>query len=485
MVFGNMAERYELASMKSAGVSLIRIMRGGIMLAVMTALLSIVASSYLVPRANFEFNRRLKAIRKSKPSLVIEQGVFNKDFRGYAIRVDSKDPNGKDIKDVMVYDHTANDKSLVNATYAEKGEMYVSEDGNLFVMNLINGTQYHELKREMRDKNSTKYPFMRTEFGEWQKIFDMSEFGLELSDDNMGRNRHDLLSSFQLVEGVDSLSRLLQLEHDTNAKRFQVIYTGDDSILKEETKEEKPDHDLKEKKESNQKEEVKDSVKAKVDNDKKIPATKTTSSVKVNPSKQSLKNKVKGLKNNIKKLDKKTREAMRKRGRNKLKLKRAEGVDLASANSFAETIDSIQLGIIYQQAYTKAKGVRDQLQSSASTQYKLKKQRKSFTFKLHQHFAVSLVCILFLFIGAPLGSIVRKGGYGFPLLAAIVFYMIFMMSAIMSQKLVRSPDADPIFLAWLPCIILFPISIFLTILAAKDRKMSIPKIKLFGKKKAS
>ena len=81
MVFGNLAEKYELSSMKSAGISLTRIMGMGIFIAVMTSMFSLFASNYMKPRANYKFIYRYNAIKRAKPALSIEEGVFNKDFR--------------------------------------------------------------------------------------------------------------------------------------------------------------------------------------------------------------------------------------------------------------------------------------------------------------------------------------------------------------------------------------------------------------------
>ncbi|MCB0533733.1 MAG: LptF/LptG family permease [Saprospiraceae bacterium] len=87
MVLGNLAERYELSSMKSAGVSLIRIMRSMIIMAAGIAFFSYICSDFLIPIANLKFKSRLYDIRKQKPALTLEKGVFNEDFRQFVIRI--------------------------------------------------------------------------------------------------------------------------------------------------------------------------------------------------------------------------------------------------------------------------------------------------------------------------------------------------------------------------------------------------------------
>ena len=77
MVYGDISEKYELSSMKSAGISLLRVMRPAIFLAVGTAMFSVFASNYIKPVSTFQFKKRFDLIRKQKSTLAIEEGIFN------------------------------------------------------------------------------------------------------------------------------------------------------------------------------------------------------------------------------------------------------------------------------------------------------------------------------------------------------------------------------------------------------------------------
>ena len=90
MVMGNLAERYELASMKSAGIPLIRVMVPMLYFAIGVTIFSFFASNNLIPIANLKFKSRLHDIRKQKPTLSLEEGVFNEDFRGFNIHIGIK-----------------------------------------------------------------------------------------------------------------------------------------------------------------------------------------------------------------------------------------------------------------------------------------------------------------------------------------------------------------------------------------------------------
>jgi len=107
------------------------------------------------------------------------------------------------------------------------------------------------------------------------------------------------------------------------------------------------------------------------------------------------------------------------------------------------------------------------------------RSKSRFVFSLHQIYSYALVCVIFLFIGAPAGTIIKKGGFGYPLLIAIGFYITFVMSDIIGKKLMQSNAVSPVFGAWLPCMLLLPFAIYLSWRALNDSK---PLIKPFFQK---
>jgi len=87
---------------------------------------------------------------------------------------------------------------------------------------------------------------------------------------------------------------------------------------------------------------------------------------------------------------------------------------------------------------------------------------------LHTKFTLSVACLLFFFIGAPLGAIIRKGGLGMPVVVSVVFFVVYYVISITSERVAESGDM-PVFLgAWLSSIVLFPIGFFLTFKATTD-----------------
>ena len=88
---------------------------------------------------------------------------------------------------------------------------------------------------------------------------------------------------------------------------------------------------------------------------------------------------------------------------------------------------------------------------------------------LHDKFAISFACIILFFIGAPLGALIRKGGFGLPLVISIILFLVYHFIGIFSKNLAEDSSISPIIASWLSTIIMLPISIYLTNRATKDR----------------
>lgn len=420
MVFGNMSEKYELSSIKSAGVSLLRTMRPGLNIAIGTAIFSIICSNFLVPKANFEFQSRFNRIKRTQPTLTFEEGIFSDEFKGYAIRIGKKHPDGRQIEYIIIEDETG-DKSHINVTIASHGEMYTTADGNYFIMKLKNGEQTKELKRQTTNsKPNDSYPLTRTQFKEWTKVFDMSGFAFNETLNSLNRNKYDLLNSAQLISGIDSLDRKMEDRMKTTH-----LY----STNKKRKSDKKP-----------------------------IKDTSDKAGAKKNEVKKSTIEKGRN----------------RKRSRNqKGWIKQIkEPFSLDTMSSFIQTIEPTQRKKLLGMTKPKITNQKDRVKRNENTIKSLSKYKNQHLYKLHETYSWALVCLIFLFIGAPLGSIIRKGGYGYPLLFAILFYMLFMITVIFGQKLLKSNSIDPIMAAWLPCLILIPIALFLTVKGINDSKIT-------------
>lgn len=89
----------------------------------------------------------------------------------------------------------------------------------------------------------------------------------------------------------------------------------------------------------------------------------------------------------------------------------------------------------------------------------------------HRKFTLSVACLVLFLIGAPLGSIIRKGGLGTPLVFAIIFFVIFHLFNTFGEKFVKSGQASAINGMWLSTYLLIPIGGFLIYKAMHDSQL--------------
>jgi lipopolysaccharide export system permease protein len=89
----------------------------------------------------------------------------------------------------------------------------------------------------------------------------------------------------------------------------------------------------------------------------------------------------------------------------------------------------------------------------------------------HRKFTLSFACIVLFLIGAPLGSIIRKGGLGTPLILAIIFFVVFFLLNNFGEKLAKSGEWSVYFGMWMSSTVLIPIGLFLTYKAMRDSQL--------------
>ncbi len=386
MVMGGLAERYELATMKSAGISLGRIMRPLMIAGAFIGMLSFITANYVVPVSNLKFKSRLYDIRKQKPMLNIVPGRFIDEFRTTVIRVGEIDKDQNIIRDVMIYDHE--NRKNDNLTKAEWGEMYFAPNQQFMVMRLHNGKQYQELARSGGSGDAE--PFVRTSFKTWEKMFDLSEFAFSQTDEELFKSHETMLSLRQLRSSIDSLNvRLreqIRQQQDYSSHFFHFRKPAEDSA------------------------------------GYYIPAPETTFT----------------------------------------------GPIYSHIDEYFRPTDR---GEYYRRAQTAARSMIGHIRSTIQTSERLHINVRGHWREWHTKFTWAAACILFLFIGAPMGAIIRKGGFGWPMLISIVFFVSYIMLGTIGRNLIGNQSVSPALGSWLPVLVLLPIGILLTYKAMADSKM--------------
>ena len=88
--------------------------------------------------------------------------------------------------------------------------------------------------------------------------------------------------------------------------------------------------------------------------------------------------------------------------------------------------------------------------------------------EMHRKFTLSVACLLFFFIGAPLGAIIRKGGMGIPIITGVIFFIFYYIIDNTGYKAAKNGIMQPWFGTWLSSMVLAPIGIWLTWRAVND-----------------
>ena len=89
----------------------------------------------------------------------------------------------------------------------------------------------------------------------------------------------------------------------------------------------------------------------------------------------------------------------------------------------------------------------------------------------HKKFTMSIACLLFFFIGAPLGAIIRKGGMGMPVVVSVFFFLIYYILSITGEKYARVGALPATSGMWLSTILIVIIGFLLTYKATRDSGM--------------
>ncbi len=122
-------------------------------------------------------------------------------------------------------------------------------------------------------------------------------------------------------------------------------------------------------------------------------------------------------------------------------------------------------------AMTRSRNIKN---FSDVTSKQLEYKERDFTthmVEVYRKFTLSIACLVLFFIGAPLGSIIRKGGLGWPLFYCVIFFIVYHVTSIIGEKLCENNVLTVFGGMWLSTFILTPIGLFLTLKATNDSKI--------------
>lgn len=205
MTFGNLAENYEFAAMKSSGISLQRAMKSLTIFILFLSVLAFVFANNVIPYAEYKFINFRKNIAQRKPAMAIAEGQFS-DIGNYSIKVDKKSgENGNSLTGVTIHKKSDQGIGVNTVIRAKNGELVSSEDSNILKLVLHNGYYYEDIVPKKYEERK-KIPFAKASFKKDIINLDLSILN-KVSDNENITNTNTMLNVNELGYTLDSLHK--------------------------------------------------------------------------------------------------------------------------------------------------------------------------------------------------------------------------------------------------------------------------------------
>ena len=205
MTFGNLAENYEFAAMKSAGISLQRTMKRLTIFIVFLSVLAFVFANNVIPYAEYKFINFRKNIAQRKPAMAIAEGQFS-EIGYYTIKVDKKSgDNGNHLTGITIHKKSLRGDGVRTVIKAKDGDLISNENSNILKLVLNDGYYYEDIiPKRYEDRN--KIPFAKASFKKDVINLDLSVLNGDPSDQNI-TNTTTMLNISELNYTIDSLHK--------------------------------------------------------------------------------------------------------------------------------------------------------------------------------------------------------------------------------------------------------------------------------------
>jgi lipopolysaccharide export system permease protein len=399
ITFGNLGEHFELTAIKSLGVSLIRALVPIFGLVIIITGFAFLANNYMVPKAALEAFSLMYDIKQKKPSLDLREGAFYGGIPDVSIKVKRKYPDGIALKGVVIYDHR-NRSGNREVTVADSGRMFTILNNRYLKFELFHGYNYSEGGTMERDigQSGSRETFSKTQFGKTYMVFDLSSFGLQSTEKKWFKSNRIMRNVAELDSDMDSVKHEIDL---LRLSVFEGALGSDNPLVK--------------------------SLQLKIPTELEAIKTKRDT-VTLNGALQPVST------------GGQSRDSLRANGASKLKLgkhfnKKPAKVTTGVAAFNVDTILQVNpSSAVISVALSSARGVKSLLLNTIDSLKSQRYELNVFHIQWHKILANSAACLVMFLIGAPLGSIIKKGGLGVPVLTSIIFFILFYVMSLMGEK---------------------------------------------------
>ncbi len=204
MTFGDLAENYEFAAMKSAGISFQRTMKGLVVFIIGLSVFAFFFANNVIPYADFKFVNFRKNIAQVKPAMAISEGQFS-TIGNINIKVNKKSgENGEFLEGVTMHKKSTMGDGAKTVIKSKRGELVSSETSSILQLVLFDGYYYEDITpKNYNDRN--KMPFAKVQFKKYIINIDLSKLNT-VTDDTQIANTSSMLNIKELSYTVDSLT---------------------------------------------------------------------------------------------------------------------------------------------------------------------------------------------------------------------------------------------------------------------------------------
>jgi len=387
MTFGNLGENFELTAMKSAGISLFRIIRPLIITVALIVIGAFFFSNNVLPVTQKNMYTLLFSIRHKSPELDVPVGEFYSGISGVNLYVRSKDKSL--LKDLMIYDFSSGFNNAA-VLVADSGKIQITGDKKHLLLTLFNGESFENLKKQ-KITSADNIPYRRETFSYKELLYDFdSDFNRYdeslLQDTHVSKNIRELQHSIDSVKQIVEDRSALQVDEMLRYRYFRGEVEAE------------------------------------------------------------------------------------------IALDVGEEIDLKqyNADSAFLNLGSSEMEMAVNHALDRAKNMHDHVQYNKLMLGEPQMYMNRHSSELHRKFALSFACLIFFFIGAPLGAIIRKGGFGFPVVISVLMFVIYYIIDLTGYKMARENIWEAYQGMWLSSAVLFPVGVFLTYKAAIDATLFNP-----------
>lgn len=382
MSFGDFGERYELAAMKAAGISLTRVMMPLFGVTTCLAILLYFFSNNISPDFQKKAKNMLFNIAQSKPALNFTPGQFIDQLPGFVVKFDKiEGEDGRNLEGVFINKKAStfeNQQTIV----AQRGKFVTPANKNYLQLVLYNGYVVEDTYAGKSESVKNKQPDQAVKFDTLVTHFDVSEI----------------------------INKAIEQERITDDFRFQTFSELNGTIDK--TRKEN---------------------------------TRLAESINNEVISQ-------------------TSSAVAYMDKNKIK------APVKSQYKFDTLKTDKKLEIIYN-AHTRLNNLKSTLETKEKEISPSVKYFNKVVIFQQRIISYSFTCIIFFMIGSSLGSIIRKGGMGVPVIIAIIIFIIFYVINVGFENMAWAGKLSPYLAAWLPNLILFPFGVLMTYKALTDSQL--------------